>query len=132
MATSKRWSQRVTERSNALDLEKGVFSRMSPRETARSLKRSAERSKRRQSDPYESAMSMLSFYINRAGRQLSAEKRHKLEAAKTELRKLFGRDAHRVRGRSPARSRGRAANTRAAARQKRSKVPRMPSKKDGK
>jgi Protein of unknown function (DUF3175) len=107
MATSKRWSQRVTERSNALDLESGVFSRMSPRETARSLKRSAERSKRRNSDPYRSAMSMLSFYINRAGRQLSSEKRHKLEAAKTELRKLFGRDS------------GRHATTRTAARQKR-------------
>ena len=131
MKTSKWWSQRVTERSNALDLERGVFSRMSPRETARSLKRSAERSKRRKSDPYQSAMSMLSFYINRAGKQLSRTKRHKLEAAKTELRRLFGRDGKaQARGRSPTRARkARTGNTRAVSRKKQRKMSQMPSKK---
>jgi hypothetical protein len=86
-----RWSQRVTERSNALDLESGVFSKQEPRAIARSLKRSAERSRRRKSDPYRSAMSMLSFYINRAGAQLSARRKTRLEAAKDELRDLCGR-----------------------------------------
>lgn len=88
----KRWSQRVTETSNALDLEEGVFSKDDPREIARSLKRSAERSRRRKSAPFRSAMSMLTFYINRAGSQLSPERRVTLEAAKDELRKLFGRE----------------------------------------
>ncbi len=87
----KRWSQRVTETSNALDLEAGVFSRESPRAIARSLKRSAEHSRRRKSDPYRSAMSMLTFYVNRAGRKLPARRRARLEAAKDELRALFGR-----------------------------------------
>jgi hypothetical protein len=87
----KRWSQRVTERSNALDLDPGVFARPDPRSIARSLKRSAERSRRRKADPYRSAMSMLTFYINRAGKSLSAAKRRRLEAAKDELRKLYRR-----------------------------------------
>ena len=93
MATSKskRWSQRVTETSNALDLEEGVFSKDDPRSIARSLKRSAEHSHRRKSDPFQSAMSMLSFYINRAGSKLSEERRSILEAAKEELRRLYGR-----------------------------------------
>ena len=93
MATSKtkRWSQRVTETSNALDLDEGVFSWDDPRRIARSLKRSAERSRRRKSDPFRSAMSMLTFYINRAGRNLSKERRAHLEAAKEELRSLFGK-----------------------------------------
>lgn len=86
-----RWSQRVTETSNALDLEAGVFTLQSPREIARSLKRSAERSGRRKSDPFRSAMSMLNFYINRAGKNLPAAQRERLEAAKNELRDLFGR-----------------------------------------
>jgi hypothetical protein len=93
MASAKRerWSQRVTETSNALDLESGVFALEDPRAIARSLKDSAERSRRRKSDPYRSAMSMLNFYINRAGTQLPAQQRVRLEAAKDELRVLFGR-----------------------------------------
>src|SRR5215510_11977408 len=88
---TKRWSQRVTETSNALDLEEGVFSKDDPRSIARSLKRSAEHSHRRKSDPFRSAMSMLNFYINRAGSKLSEERRGILEAAKEELRRLYGR-----------------------------------------
>lgn len=85
------WSGRVTQTSNALDLEPGVFKKDSPRAIARSLKRSADRSKRRKSDPYRSAMSMLAFYINRAGKNLPAAQKRRLEAAKDELRKLYGR-----------------------------------------
>ena len=85
----KRWSQHVTETSNALDLEEGVFSRKDPRRIARSLKRSAEHSRRRKSDAFRSAMSMLSFYINRAGRTLSKQQRARLESAKDALRDLF-------------------------------------------
>jgi hypothetical protein len=87
----KRWSQRVTQRSNALDLDPGVFTRSDPRGIARSLKRSADRSRRRKVDPYRSAMSMLTFYINRAGKSLSQTRRRRLEAAKDELRDLYGR-----------------------------------------
>ena len=83
-----RWSQRVTRESNALDLERRVFTR-SPKAIARSLKRSAERSRRRKASPYGSAMSMLTFYINRAGRQLTRAQRARLQAAKGELRALF-------------------------------------------
>ncbi len=93
MATSKRkrWSRRVTETSNALDLEKGVFAQNDPRRIARSLKRSAEQSRRRKSDSFRSAMSMLTFYINRAGKNLPKARRARLEAAKDELRELYGR-----------------------------------------
>jgi hypothetical protein len=96
MATSKRkrWSQRVTQTSNALDLEQGVFSKRDPRSIARSLKRSADRSKRRKSDPFRSAMSMLTFYLNRAGKQLSKARRKRLEAAKEELRDLYRKPRH--------------------------------------
>lgn len=87
----RRWSQRVTETSHALDLEKGVFSLADPAEIARSLKRSAERSRTRKADPFRSAMSMLNFYINRAGKKLPQASRRRLEAAKDELRKLYGR-----------------------------------------
>ena len=87
----KRWSQRVTQESNALDLEPGVFTFKDPRKIARSLKRSAERSTRRKSDPYRSAMSMLVFYINRAGKHLPVAQKKCLEKAKDELRHLFGR-----------------------------------------
>jgi hypothetical protein len=87
----KRWSKRVTEKSNALDLEEGVFSKSDPRAIARSLKRSADHSHRRKSDPYRSAMSMLTFYINRAGKQLSKSRQKRLEAAKDELRDLYGK-----------------------------------------
>lgn len=89
--SGRKWSARVTQRSDALDLEDKVFTQR-PREIARSLKRSAERSRRRKSSPYRSAMSMLTFYINRGGTNLSAAKRRKLEAAKDELRDLFGRE----------------------------------------
>jgi len=89
--TKARWSQRVTQRSNALDLDPGVFTRSDPRSIARALKRSAERSRRRKADPFRSAMSMLTFYINRAGKSLPAAQRKRLEAAKDELRRLYGR-----------------------------------------
>lgn len=91
MSGSERWSQKVTESSDALSLESGVFSLEDPKEIALSLKKSAEESKRRKSDPYRSAMSMLTFYINRAGKQLPAEQKDRLEAAKDELRALFGK-----------------------------------------
>ena len=90
-ATGRRWSQRVTEGCDALDLEGGVFRLKDPKRIAASLKRSAERSRRRKSDPYRSAMSMLTFYVNRAGRDLDADQREVLERAKDELRKEFGR-----------------------------------------
>jgi hypothetical protein len=88
---ARRWSQRVTRTSNALDLESGVFRKRSPRAIARSLARSAEASARRKAPPFRSAMSMLTFYINRAGRTLSARDRNTLMHAKQELRKLYGR-----------------------------------------
>lgn len=91
----ERWSQRVTRTSDALDLERGVFTKSDPRAIARSLKRSAERSHRRKADPYRSAMSMLTFYVNRAGKQLSARDRKRLEQAKDELRDLYGRPRRR-------------------------------------
>jgi Protein of unknown function (DUF3175) len=87
----KRWSQAVTTGSNALDLQKGVFTLKDPRKIALSLKRSAEQSTRRKSDPYRSAMSMLVFYINRAGKNLPQADRARLEKAKNELRKAFGK-----------------------------------------
>lgn len=90
-AKERRWSQRVRRESNALDLEEGVFKKRSAREIAASLKRSAEHSKRRKSGPYRSAMSMLVFYINRAGKDLPASRKRTLEAAKDELRRQFGR-----------------------------------------
>jgi hypothetical protein len=88
----RKWSQRVTRESDALVLEGGVFTLDSPSKIAASLKRSAERSKRRKADPYRSALSMLTFYINRAGKNLPASRRKTLERAKGELRKQFGRD----------------------------------------
>ena len=90
-ATIERWSQRVTKTSNALDLEPDVFAGTDPKAIARSLKRSAEHSTRRKSDPYRSAMSMLTFYINRAGKNLSQTRRDVLSRAKDELRAQFGR-----------------------------------------
>ncbi len=103
-AKRKRWSQRVTETSDALDLETGVFTQEDPRRIAESLKRSAERSRRRKSDPFRSAMSMLTFYINRAGEQLPAVQRARLEAAKDELRDLFGKPRRRPSGGSRKRT----------------------------
>jgi hypothetical protein len=85
------WSAKITQQSNALDLEAGVFTWKDPRQIARSLKHSAETSQRRKSPPFRSAMSMLVFYINRAGKNLEPEQKAVLEAAKKELRKLFGR-----------------------------------------
>jgi len=87
----KKWSAEVARRSDALDLEPGVFLLEDPRRIARSLKRSAEASHRRKSTPFRSAMSMLTFYINRAGETLPEKRRTVLEEAKTELRKVFGR-----------------------------------------
>jgi hypothetical protein len=91
---AKRWSARVIRTSNALDLEHGVFTQRSPRAVARSLKRSADHSRRRKSAPFRSAMSMLNFHLNRGGKGLSRSQRKVLEAAKGELRKLYGREAH--------------------------------------
>jgi hypothetical protein len=88
---SQRWSARVTRESNALDLEPGVFTWIDPKRIARSLKRSAEESTRRKAEPYRSALSMLVFYINRAGKTLPAAQRRVLQQAKVELRKEFGR-----------------------------------------
>lgn len=91
MPASRRWSAGVMARSNALDLENGVFTHHDPLKIARSLKRSADRSQRRKSSPFRSAMSMLNFHINRSGRNLSEEQRKNLERAKDELRRLYGR-----------------------------------------
>ena len=90
---TRRWSQRVTQESDALDLERGVFTRGSPRAIALSLKRSALASDRRKANPFRSALSMLTFYVNRAGRTLSAARRRKLDRAKHELRAVFGRES---------------------------------------
>ncbi|MBB4053464.1 phosphoenolpyruvate carboxylase [Devosia subaequoris] len=89
---SEKWSQDVTEHSDALDLEEHIFESDDPEAIARSLKRSAESSDRRKAEPYRSAMSMLTFYINRAGKNLPEKQKKVLEQAKDELRKLFGRD----------------------------------------
>jgi hypothetical protein len=86
-----KWSAQVTRTSNALDLEPSVFTKASPAAIARSLKRSAEASGRRKAEPYRSAMSMLTFYINRAGKNLPKARLQVLERAKGELRKAFGR-----------------------------------------
>ena len=94
---ARKWSQEVTESSNALDLEERVFTKDDPAEIARSLKRSAERSKRRKAEPYRSAMSMLTFYINRAGKDLDKKQKQVLEDAKGELRKAFGREPEKAR-----------------------------------
>ena len=85
------WSGKVNKKSNALDLEEGVFTWKDPKKIARSLKRSAEKSTRRKTTPFQSAMSMLNFYINRAGKNLDKHQRQILEQAKEELRKAFGR-----------------------------------------
>jgi len=88
----RRWSRAVTEHSDALTLEGGVFASKDPRRIAASLKRSAERSRRRKADPFRSALSMLTFYINRAGKNLPAARKKILMQAKDELRKQFGKD----------------------------------------
>lgn len=91
-ATPKRWSQRVTKESDALDLKRGVFTLTSPKRIAASLKRSAEHSARRKTGAYRSALSMLTFYINRAGKTLPKVQRERLEKAKVELKRAFGRE----------------------------------------
>ena len=88
----KRWSQRVTKESDALDLKRGVFKLTSPKKIAASLKRSAEHSARRKTGAYRSALSMLTFYINRAGKTLPKTQRERLEKAKVELKRAFGRE----------------------------------------
>ncbi|MFQ3453846.1 DUF3175 domain-containing protein [Bradyrhizobium sp. UFLA01-814] len=90
--TAKRWSQRVTKESDALDLKRGVFKQTSAKKIASSLKQSAEHSARRKSGAYRSALSMLTFYINRAGKTLPKTDRSRLERAKVELKHQFGRD----------------------------------------
>jgi hypothetical protein len=90
--TSKRWSQRVTRESDALDLKRGVFKLTSAKKIAASLKRSAMQSTRRKANAYRSALSMLTFYINRAGRTLPKTQRTRLERAKVELKREFGRE----------------------------------------
>ena len=87
----RRWSQRVTQTSNALDLDSGVFKWSDPKRIARSLKRSAEASHRRKASPFQSAMSMLNFYINRGGKGITAKQKRVLTRAKSELRKAFHR-----------------------------------------
>ena len=89
--TKRKWSAEVTEHSDALDIEEHVFESDDPKHIAASLKRSAEASHRRKAEPFQSAMSMLTFYINRAGTNLPAERRKVLEDAKEELRTAFGR-----------------------------------------
>jgi len=91
-AAGRKWSAEVTTHSDALDLEKGVFAKPRAADIARSLKRSAEQSTRRKSSPYRSAMSMLTFFINRAGSALPRRRQQVLERAKNELRKTFGKE----------------------------------------
>jgi hypothetical protein len=87
----RRWSAQVTKHSDALDLTPRVFTLKDPKQIAASLKRSAQRSRRRKADPFRSALSMLAFYINRAGKNLPAARRKVLHRAKDELRNQFGR-----------------------------------------
>jgi uncharacterized protein DUF3175 len=91
-SSTPRWSQRVTRESDALDLKRGVFTLRDPKRIAASLKRSAERSSRRKAGAYRSALSMLTFYINRAGKTLPRTQRARLNQAKVELKRQFGRD----------------------------------------
>jgi hypothetical protein len=102
MGARRKWSAKVTRESDALDLENSVFKSRDPKRIAASLKRSAERSKRRKADPYRSAMSMLNFYINRAGRNLPGRGKRVLERAKNELRRLFGKPPRPAKPKSGA------------------------------
>ncbi len=88
---NKEWSQKVTQKSDALDLEEGVFTWKNPKKIAQSLKKSAEQSQRKKGTPYQSAMSMLNFYINRAGKGLDQNQKRNLEQTKQELKKLFNK-----------------------------------------
>ena len=89
---TKKWSKEVTEHSDAMDLEKDVFKQKDPKKIAESVKRSAEKSNRKKAGPFQSAMSMINFYENRAGKNLSASQKKVLDQSKNELRKLFGRE----------------------------------------
>ncbi len=111
----KRWVKGVSETSDAMDLEKGVFKK-SPKGIAKSLKRSVTKSKRRKGTPYQSAMSMLTYEINRGGKGLSASMKSNLEKAKPELRKLFGRDKDGSPRKPAAKGSGKASGKRAGAR----------------
>lgn len=91
-SAGKKWSAKVTEKSDALDLEENIFESKDPKKIAQSLKRSAEQSDRKKSTPFRSAMSMLTFYINRAGKNLDKKQKEVLEQAKDELRRVFGRE----------------------------------------
>ena len=91
-SSNRQWSARVTQHSDALDLESNLFKSTDPHRIALSLKRSAQRSKRRKGTPYQSAMSMLNFYINRAGKNLPQKQKRVLERAKDDLREVFGRE----------------------------------------
>src|SRR3954466_1716957 len=91
-AAPKKWSKQVTEHSNAMDLEKDVFKLKNPKKIAASVKKSAEKSNRKKAGPFQSAMSMINFYENRGGKNLTATERKTLDKAKEELRKLFGRE----------------------------------------
>lgn len=95
ISSKKLWSGRVTKESDALELEEGVFTWANPKKIALSLKRSADSSNRRKAPPFRSAMSMLVFYINRAGKNLNKDHLHILEQAKEELRKLYGKKPHK-------------------------------------
>jgi hypothetical protein len=105
--TARRWSKRVTRESDALDLKKGVFTWRDPKRIAASLRRSAQRSRRRKADPFRSALSMLTFYLNRAGKNLPAGRRKTLMRAKDEVRRQFGRAPARKQTRSRRRTRSR-------------------------
>ncbi|MBA8845419.1 hypothetical protein FHW72_002123 [Ochrobactrum sp. RC6B] len=94
MTQTRKWSGEVTEHSDALDLEPHVFEQDDPKKIAASLKRSADKSHKRKAEPFRSAMSMLTFYINRAGKNLPEKRKHVLEAAKGELRKAYGKPDH--------------------------------------
>ena len=104
---TKYWSHKVMETSDALDLQQGVFTLSDPKAIARSLKHSAEHSKRRKAEPFRSAMSMLNFFINRGGKNISAKQKRTLEKAKDELRMLYGREpkARTAKGRTSRASR---------------------------
>jgi hypothetical protein len=111
----RRWSQEVTDTSDAMTLEPNVFQKDSARAIAMSVKRSAERSGRRKSSPFHSAMSMLTFYLNRAGKNLSAPRRRLIQSAKNELRRLYGRDPRGSASRTSTR-RGRSSSTKRSTR----------------
>jgi len=102
VARDKKWSAQVTRESYALDLDAGIFTSRDPKRVAASLKRSADRSKRRKSDPYRSAMSMLNFYINRAGRNLPDSRKRVLQRAKDELRRLYGKSSRTAKAKKRA------------------------------